>query len=152
MLRKRLKEALTLAMEAQETHRVSTIRLVMATIEDRDFVISVDETFGHEDEREILIILQKMICQRKESIDHYEKAGRVELAAQEQEEIAILREFLPTQIVGDEMLTAIRDVIDQIGAEGIKAMGPIMVILKERYAGRMDFAKAGVEVKRLLNR
>ena len=91
-----------------------------------------------------------MIKQRHDSITHYEEGGRLELVQQEQEEIEIIREFMPTQISDDEMEAAIKEVITEVGATGIKDMGRTIGTLKERYAGRMDFAQAAGAVKRLL--
>jgi uncharacterized protein YqeY len=152
MLRTQLNEALTTAMKAKQPRRVSTVRLILAAIKDRDIASRSeggDSREGVSDE-EILAILQKMVKQRQDSIAHYQDGGRLELAEQEQEEIDILREFLPAQISGEEMQAAIAAVIEETGATGIKAMGPTMALLKERYAGRMDFAEAAGQLKRLL--
>jgi uncharacterized protein YqeY len=150
MLRARLDEALKTALKAKEPRRVSTLRLVLAAIKDRDIAARPEGNREGVDESEIHAILQKMIKQRGESIGLYEAGGRVELAAQEAEEIEIIHEFLPQQLSEAEVEAAARGVVEELGAAGLKDMGRTMAALKERYTGRMDFAKASAVVKRLL--
>ncbi len=95
-------------------------------------------------------MLQSMIKQRRESIALYEKGGRMELAQQEAEEIAVIEEFLPEQMSHDEMAIVITRIIGEVGAESLKDMGKAMGALKEQYAGQMDFAKASAMVKERL--
>jgi uncharacterized protein YqeY len=150
MLRNRLSEALKEAMKAKEARRVSTLRLILAALKDRDIQARTD---GHSEavpDEEILAVLQKMIKQRRESIEHYEAGGRLELAQQEQDEIAIIQQYLPTQLTEAETEAAAREAIGALGAAGIKDMGRVMARLKERHSGEMDFGKAGPVVKRLL--
>ncbi len=128
---------------------MSTLRLVNAAIKDRDIAARSNGQEGVSD-REVLDILAKMIKQRRESIKMYEEAGRLELAQGEREEIDIITPFLPKQLSEEEVSKACKDVVDEIGAEGLKDMGRVMGTLKERYAGQMDFAKAGAIVKELL--
>ena len=101
-------------------------------------------------DEDVQAILQKMVKQRRESIAHYEEGGRLELAAQEQEEIDIIREFLPEQIEGEVLEQVVREAIDMIDAKGVKDMGRTMALLKERYAGRVDTAAAAAVAKRIL--
>lgn len=150
MLRARLNEALTAAMKAKETRRVSTVRLILAAIKDRDIAARSGGERGGVSDDEILQILQKMIKQRQDSIAHYEEGGRLELAQQEEEEIDIINEFLPAQLSGEEMSTAIAEVLDETGASGVKDMGRVMATLKDRYAGRMNFSEAAAAVKKQL--
>ena len=146
-MRDRLKEMLTTSLKAGEKRRVATVRLILAAIKDRDIAIrSEGQSDGVSDE-EILSILQKMVKQRRESTVLYEEGGRLELAAQEEEEIAIIQEFLPAQIGDDEMAAAAAEIVAETGAASLKDMGSVMAILKERYAGRMDFAQAAGQVK-----
>ncbi|MCH8858644.1 MAG: GatB/YqeY domain-containing protein, partial [Proteobacteria bacterium] len=98
----------------------------------------------------ILQLLTKMVKQRRASIRFYEQGGRIDLAGREAEEIAIIETFLPRQLDDDEIAAAIAEAIDDVGAKGLKDMGPTMAALKQRYAGRMDFAKAGLLVKQRL--
>lgn len=150
MLRARLKEALTTAMKAKDTRRVSTVRLILAAIKDRDVAArGGDDSDGVSDD-EILDILQKMVKQRQDSIAHYEQGGRLELAQQEQEEIDIVQEFLPEQLTGDAMSAAIGEVLAETGASGVKDMGRVMAALKERFAGQMNFSEAAAIVKQQL--
>lgn len=150
MLRSRLSEALKEAMKAKDQRRVSTLRLILAAIKDRDIQARTDgATEGVADE-EILAVLQKMVKQRRESIEHYEAGGRLELAQQEQDEIAVIQQYLPKQLGEAETEAAAREAIGEVGAAGIKDMGRVMARLKERHAGEMDFGKAGPVVKRLL--
>jgi uncharacterized protein len=99
---------------------------------------------------EILDVMGKMIKQRQESLDIYEKAGRTELAAQEREEIEIIATYLPKQMSDIEAASAISTLIKEIEAETLKDMGRTMAALKQRFGGRMDFSKAGAQVKKLL--
>ncbi|MCH2327679.1 MAG: GatB/YqeY domain-containing protein, partial [Rhodospirillales bacterium] len=93
-------------------------------------------------EDEVLGLLQSMVKQRRESIKFYEKGGRMELAQQEAEEIAVIKRFLPEQLTADEISEAIQGVIDEVGAASLKEIGMVMGALKERDAGRMDSGKA----------
>ena len=154
-MREQLKEVLTTAMKAGEKRRVATLRLILAAIKDRDIAArSEGKDDGAGDgvsDEEILAILQKMIKQRRESTALYQEGGRLELAEQEEQEIAIIEEFLPEQIDADELAAAVAAVVAETGASSLKDMGGVMAQLKERYAGRMDFAKAAGQVKTLLS-
>jgi hypothetical protein len=154
-VREQLKEALTAAMKAGKKRRVATVRLILAAIKDRDIARRSEgkgdaggEGVGEE---EILGILQKMVKQRRESTTLYQEGGRMELAQQEEEEIDIIEEFLPEQIGGEEMEAAVAAAVDELGATSLKDMGGVMARLKERHAGRMDFARAAGRVKSLLS-
>ena len=92
-------------------------------------------------------LVQKMVKQRRESTVLYQEGGRLELAAQEEEEILIIEEYLPEQISADELAVAVADIVNETGATSLKDMGGVMALLKERYAGRMDFAQAAGQVK-----
>ncbi len=150
-LRERFNEALKEAMKAREARRVSTLRLVLAALKERDIANRSEESRAGIGDDEILSLLAKMIKQREESADIYEKGGRPELAAAEREEIVIIRAFMPTQMSEEEAKTAVQGVIAELGAASMKDMGKTMAALKERYAGRMDFARAGATVKALLS-
>jgi uncharacterized protein YqeY len=150
MLRETFKESLKDAMKARNERAVATLRLIQAALKDRDIAARGRGKPEGIDEAEILAMLQTMIKQRRESIVHFEQGGRLELAQQEQEEIAIIEGFLPRQMSEAESGQAIRDVIAEIGAASIKDMGRTMAVLRERYAGRMDFTKASAAVKQAL--
>jgi hypothetical protein len=147
MLRNEIKESLKEAMKSKDKRRISTLRLILATLQDRDLAArdkGADE--GITDD-EILQMLTTMVRQRKDSIAAYEKGGRVDLATSEQEEINIISGFLPKQFDAAETQAAVESVIAEIGANGLKDMGKTMAELKKRYAGQMDFSKASAIVK-----
>lgn len=149
MLRQEISQALTTALKAQEKRRMSTLRLILAAVKDRDIA---NRTAGKDPvgDEELLGILGKMVKQREESARIYEEGSRLELAEAEREEITIISEFLPQQMSEDEVKQACADVIVEIGAQGLRDMGKCMAVLKERYAGKMDFTKASAIVKSLL--
>jgi uncharacterized protein YqeY len=150
-LRTRLNDALKSSMKAKDQRAVSTVRLILAALKDRD--IAARSKGNHEgiDDAEILQMLQTMVKQREESISLYEKGGRLELAQQEQEEIDIIRGYLPTQLSDAEIAQAVNAVVDELGAKNLKDMGRTMAALRERYAGQMDFAKASGVLKAQLS-
>ncbi len=150
MLRQQLNDKLKSAMLAKDARMVSTIRLILAALKDRDIAARSRGVMDGIGDEEILSMLQSMIKQRRESISLYEQGGRLELAQQEQDEIAIIETFLPKQMDDAETTEAVRAVIAEIGAAGIKDMGKVMAALKERFAGRMDFTKASATTKREL--
>ncbi len=145
-MRETINAALKEAMKAQDKRRVSTLRLISAAIKDRDIAARTGGT-GQASDAELLDLLAKMIKQREESEKIYRDAGRAELAGQEAEEIVIIREFLPKQLSAADMETAVTNAVAETGAASIKDMGKVMAALKARYAGQMDFGKAGVLVK-----
>lgn len=149
MLRQEITQALTTALKAQDKRRVSTLRLIIAAIKDRDIA---NRTAGKDpvNDEELLGILGKMVKQREESARIYEEGSRLELAEAEREEIAIINDFLPEQMSDDEIKKACEAVIAEIGAQGLRDMGKCMAVLKERYAGKMDFSKASALIKTLL--
>lgn len=149
-LRIDLNDALKVAMKAREARAVSTLRLILAALKDRDIA---DRGKGNADgigEADILAMLQSMIKQRRDSIAAYTQGGREELAAQEAEEIVIIERFLPEQMDDDAIAAAVAEVLAETGATTLKEMGGVMGILRERHAGQMDFAKAGTMVKEKL--
>ncbi|MBK4720223.1 GatB/YqeY domain-containing protein [Azospirillum sp. YIM DDC1] len=151
MLRTRLNEALKQAMLAKNQRAVSTVRLILAALKDRDIAARSRGVTDGIDEAEILSMLQTMIKQRGESIKLYEQGGRLELAEQEREEITIIEGFLPKQMSEEEVAAAVKTVVDEIGATCIKDMGKVMAELKTRYAGQMDFSKVSGTVKQQLS-
>jgi uncharacterized protein YqeY len=149
-MRETVTAALKAATKAQDKRRISTLRLISAAIKDRDIAA---RTAGKEQatDAELLELFAKMIRQREESEKIYAEAGRTELAKQEAEEIAIIREFLPQQLSDAEMERAVVEAIAKTGAANVKDMGKVMADLKARYAGRMDFSKASAAVKAKLS-
>ncbi|MGB2933147.1 MAG: GatB/YqeY domain-containing protein [Methyloceanibacter sp.] len=148
-MRETITAALKAATKAQDKRRISTLRLVSAAIKDRDIAArGTDE--AQATDTELLDLLAKMIKQREESEKIYRDAGRAELAQQEAEEIVIIREFLPKQLSDADTEKAVAAAIAEAGAASIKDMGKVMAALRTRYAGQMDFGKAGQLVKSLL--
>jgi len=148
-MRDKFNEALKEAMKAGDKRRVGTLRLILAALKDRDI-----EARGLGRERstddEILQLLQKMIKQRNDSIEQFDKAGRVDLATLEREEKAIIEAYLPQQMSADDVRAAAKAAVAAVGATSVKDMGKVMTELKGKYAGRMDFSKANAVVKELL--
>ena len=147
VLRDEIYNALKDAMKAGDKRRVSTLRLINAEILKRETSGAERTKLGDAD---ILDVMAKMIKQRHESLDIYEKAGRTELAAQEREEIEIISAYLPKQMSDVEAGEAISALIKELEAATLKDMGRTMAALKQRFAGQMDFSKAGALVKKLL--
>jgi uncharacterized protein len=149
-MRETITAALQAATKAQDKRRTSTLRLVLAAIKDRDIAARTAGK-GEATDAELLELFAKMIKQREESEKIYADAGRAELAKQESEEIAIIREFLPKQLSDKEMQDATAAAIAKTGAASVKDMGKVMAELKARHAGQMDFAKASAAVKAKLS-
>jgi uncharacterized protein YqeY len=151
MLRDRIRAELKEAMRAKDTRAISTLRLIVAALKDRDIAArgGAGDDSGISDD-EILGMLQTMVRQRRDSIELYEKGGRLELAEREAEEIAIIERFLPEQLDEAAMREAIGATVAELGVSGLKDMGKVMGALRERYAGQMDFGKASAIVKETL--
>ncbi|MBB1250500.1 GatB/YqeY domain-containing protein [Rhizobium sp. G21] len=145
-MREKLMAALKEAMKSKETTRVNTIRMVQSAIKDLEIAnrTKPDATVTDGD---IAQLLSKLVKQREESAKVYDEGGRPELAAKEREEIAIITGFMPKQLSDDEVTEAIKAAIAETGAASIKDMGKVMALLKERFPGQMDFAKASGQIK-----
>ena len=150
MLRERLNDSLKAAMKRRDTLAVSTLRLILTAIKDRDIAARGKGTSDGVDEREILEVLQTMVRQRHDAIKLYEQGGRLELAEQEAGEIRIIESFLPQQLAPEEMRAAVDETVIELGASTIKDMGRAMAALRERYAGQMDFGAASAYLKERL--
>jgi len=150
VIRDDINNALKQAMKAKDDRRVSTLRLVNSALKNADIDARGQGKAPLADD-EVLGLLQKMIKQRRESIDLYEKGGRAELAQQEHDEIAIIAAYLPKQMSEDEVKFAIAQAIQETGAVGMRDMGKVIGALKGKYAGKMDFAKASALVKGALS-
>ena len=150
MLRQQLNDALKTAMLGKDARTVSTVRLILAALKDRDIAARPKGLPDGIGEDEIRSMLQSMIKQRRESISMYEQGGRLELAQQEAEEITIIERFLPRQMAEAEVAAAVKTAIAECGAAGLKDMGRVMALLKERHVGQMDFTKASALVKSVL--
>jgi uncharacterized protein YqeY len=148
VLRNKINDEVKVAMKAQDKPRLSTLRLMTAAIQNAD--IEAERGGKTLSDDDLLSLLQKMIKQRQESVEIYDKGGRKELADQERAEIEVIKGFLPQQMSEAEAKAAIAAVIKETGAAGMKDMGKVMAVLKERHAGKMDFGKASGLVKGLL--
>ncbi len=147
-MRDALNTQLKEAMKSGDKRRVQTIRLINAALKDRDIEArGQGKVLG---EADILALLQKMVKSRQESLDIYRKAGRDDLALVESEEIAIIQGFLPQPMSEAETEAAIVAAIAETGAASIKDMGKVVAVLKNAYAGRMDFGQASGAVKKKL--
>jgi uncharacterized protein YqeY len=150
MLRDDINKALTEAMKAKNERAVSTLRMVNSTLKNADIEArgAGKPALG---DAEVISALQKMIKQRQESAELYKKGNRPELVKQEEEEIAIISGYLPKQMADADVAAAIDAAIKDTGAAGMKDMGKVIGVLRGKYAGQMDMAKASAAVKAKLN-
>ena len=150
MLRQAFRDRLKEAMKARDSRTVSTVRLILASLKDRDVA---ERGQGNPDglsESEIQRMLQAMIKQRRESIALYRQGNRPDLAQQESDEIVVIESFLPRQLDEGEIEAAAKAVIDEMGATTVKDLGKVMAALRERHTGVIDLGRAGAIVRRLL--
>ena len=150
MLRNGLNDALKTAMRERDAATVSTLRMILAALKDRDIAARPKGNAAGIGDDEIFQMLQALIKQRRESIALYEKGGRADLVAKETQEIVVIERFLPKQMDESAMGAAIAALVKELGATNVKDMGRVMGELKARYAGQMDFAKASGLVKQQL--
>jgi uncharacterized protein len=150
MLRQAFTDRLKQALKAGDARTLSTTRLILAGLKDRDIAARGQGNAEGISEAEIQRMLQAMIKQRRESIALYEQGNRADLAQREREEIGVIESFLPRQLEEGEIESAVKAVIAETGAAGMKDMGRVMAMLRERHAGVMDFSRAGIIVRRLL--
>jgi uncharacterized protein YqeY len=150
MLRDDINNAVKDAMRAKDERKLSTLRMVNSTIKNADIEARGQSKPPLSDEA-LLGVLQKMIKQRQEAVELYDKGGRPELAAAEREEITVISAYLPKQMSEDDVKAAISAIIAETGAAGIKDMGKVIGVLKTKYAGQMDFGKASGLVKAALS-
>lgn len=150
MLRQAFADRLKQAMKAKDARAVSTVRLILAALKERDIAARGQGRAEGLDEAEIIRLLQGLVKQRRDSIALYDKGGRPELARQEEEEIAVIEGFLPPQMDEDAIESAARAAIAETGAAGVRDMGKVMAALRQRHGGAVDPARAAGIVKRLL--
>jgi uncharacterized protein YqeY len=150
MLRDEINNAVKEAMKARDERKLSTLRMVNSTIKNADI-----EARGQGkpplSDTDLLAVFQKMIKQRQEAVELYDRGGRAELAAQEREEIAVISAYLPKQMSEDDVKAAITSAIAETSAVGMKDMGKVISALKAKYAGQMDFGRASGLVKAALS-
>jgi uncharacterized protein YqeY len=149
VLRDEINNAMKAAMKAQDKLRLSALRMVNAAIKNADIEARTAGKAALSD-ADLLSLMQKLIKQRQEAAELYDKGNRAELAAQERAEIDVIAAFLPQQMSEPETREAIAAAIKETGAAGPKDMGKVMALLKQSYAGRMDFGKASGLVKAML--
>ena len=147
MIRDQIKAALTSAMKAGDRPRTGALRLIQSALKNREIELRGGAGAPADDDAIVSEVLQKMVKQRRESIDMYKKGGRDELAAAEAAEVAVIEEFLPTQMDDEDIGAAIDALVAETGAASVKDMGRVMALMKERHAGQLDMAKASQMVK-----
>ncbi len=144
-LKDRINNAMKAAMRARDKHRLGAIRLIQAEIQR----VEVDERIEVDDER-LMLILDKMVKQRRDSIKQYEDAGRQELADREHAEVAVIQEFLPAPLSDSELEKLVEEAVAETGADSMKDMGKVMASLKPRVQGRADMGVLSQLVKKRL--
>ncbi len=150
MIRDQIKDALVAAMKGGDKQKTSTIRLIQAAIKNRDIEARTGKAPA-DDDTLVIEVLQKMVKQRRESIDLFVKGNRQELADIEAAEVVVIEAFLPAQMSEDETRAVIEAIKAEIGAESVKDMGKVMAILKERHASALDMSMASGLVKAVLS-
>ena len=150
-IRAEFNAALKEALKNKDQTAMSTIRLILAALKDRDIAARGQGKSDGIDDTEILSMLQSMIKQRQESAKIYCDAGREELAEREEAEVEVIHRFMPAQMSDDEVAAAIEKIIADTGASNVKDMGKVMGVLKGEYAGQLDMGKAGGLVKSKLS-
>ena len=150
MIRDDIKAALVSAMKSGDKVGVGTLRMLQSAIKNRDIELRTS-TVQPDDDALVTDVLQKMIKQRRESVEMYEKGGRAELAAIEEAEITVIERFLPAQMSEDVAKTAIAALIAETGAASMKDMGRVMALVRERHATSIEPARASALVKALLS-
>ena len=150
MIRDDIKAALIAAMKARDAETTAAIRLIQAAIKNRDIELRTASATP-DDDVVVTEVLQKMIKQRRESIELYEKGNRPELADAEKAEVAVIERFLPQQMSEEDATLAVDAIATELGATSVKDMGRVMAALKERHAGQLDMSKASALVKARLS-
>ena len=155
MLLDSIKKDLKSAMKARDTLKISTLRMITSSIKNMEISnrgsSNEDSLQDFLNDSEIIQLLSKMIKQRKESAEIYSKSNRNDLEKKEKDEIEIIEQYMPSQIDDEEVDELINQVINETGSSNIRDMGKVMSVLKEKYSGQMDFARASSIVKEKLN-
>ena len=149
MIRERIQAAQIEAMKARDAQRTGTIRLMMAAIKNRDIEARTGKSPA-DDDTLVVEVLQKMVKQRRESIEMFANGGRQELADAESAEVGVIESFLPQQLSEAETIALIEGIKGEVRAESVKDMGKVMALLKERHANALDMSKASALVKAAL--
>lgn len=146
-LRDKISSELKTAMKARDATRLATLRLINAAIKDREIAARGDQNVTELTDADLIAVLTRMVKQRRDSARAYEEAARLDLAEKELAEIGVIESFLPRQLSDAEMTAAIDKIIAETGAASVRDIGAVMAALKARYAGQIDFGKAGALVK-----
>ena len=149
-MREKLNSELKKSIINKDLVATKTIRLIIAAIKDRDIVVRTEGNQNGIDETDIISLLKKMQKQREESIQLYLKGNRIDLVQSEEDEIKIIKEFLPKQMDDDEIANLVKEAIKLKDAKSIRDMGKVMTYLKENYSSKMDFSKASKFLKEIL--
>ena len=149
MIREQVKSAQVEAMKAGDKEKLAAVRLILAKLKDRDIELRT-ATSVPDDDAVVVDVLQKMVKQRRESIEMFKSGGRDELAAKEEAELAVIESFLPAQMSEDDTRAAIEAIKAEVGATSVKDMGKVMAVLKERHGSVIDMSKASGLVKAAL--
>ena len=150
-LREKINQQFNVALKSKDKKMVSTLRLILAAIKERDIANRTKEKKDVVQDSEIIKVLRKMKKQRQDSSDLYKKGGRQELLESEEAEIKIIDTYLPKQLNEEETKKVCEEIIKSVGASSIKDMGKIMGQLKQKYSDSIDFSKVNVIVKGLLS-
>jgi uncharacterized protein len=151
MLRERISSELKDAMRARDERKTSTLRLILAAIKDRDIAVRSEGNYTGINNTEIVSLLQKMVKQRQQSIELYNQGSRPDLAILEENEIAIIQEYIPQALSEDEVRQLVQNIITEINAQGLKDMKKVIEALKEKAGERIDFSKASAIIRDLLS-
>ena len=155
MLIDSIKKDLKIAMKSKDTLKISTLRMITSSIKNMEISnrgsSNKDSSENSLSDSEVIQLLTKMIKQRKESAEIYNKSNRNDLEKKEKDEIEIIEQYMPSQIDDEEVDELINQVINETGSSNIRDMGKVMSVLKEKYSGQMDFARASSIVKEKLN-
>ena len=149
-IRKKIEADLQLALKEKNKITISTLRLIIAGIKDKDIAFRSKDNKEGIKEDDIKQLLKKMIKQRNESIEIYKKGNRNDLLDIENKEVQIISKFLPTQLNEEETNKICQEAINKVGATSVKDMGKVMGMLKKNYADVLDFSKAGLILKNIL--
>jgi uncharacterized protein YqeY len=149
MIREQVKSAQVEAMKAGDKEKLAAVRLSLAKLKDRDIELRT-ATSVPDDDAVVVDVLQKMVKQRRESIEMFKSGGRAELAAKEEAELAVIESFLPAQMSEEETKAAIEGIKAEVGATSVKDMGKVMAVLKERHGSVIDMSKASGLMKAAL--
>ena len=149
-LREKIKISLSESMKTQDSVVTSTLRLILAAIKDRDIESRSKKKGDLIPDVEILNLLQNMINQRKESVEIYSKAGRVDLSKREEKEIEVIKSFLPEQIKSNDLEKIIKDAVIELNCDSIKDLGKLIKFLKDKYPGQLDMKEVAEIAKKNL--